>query len=128
MTDRYFTDVQDNKMNDTYEGGPPGGVCTRKIPPFDYPLVEAVSVAPTGAPYNFSTADGISTQPLPTPDGLGFRCSGIWFQTDKFSGLPYSTWPGTIIPPPGAHVPLASDWVTGSSASDWITSPNLPPA
>jgi uncharacterized protein YraI len=122
MTDRYFTYAQDDQVNDTYEGSPPGGVCTRKIPPFDYPLVEAVAVAPTGAPYNFSTADGISTQPLPTPDGLGFRCSGVWNATDKFSGLPYSTWPGTI---QGSGA-LASQDVTGASASDNIT--NLGPA
>jgi hypothetical protein len=125
MTDRWLTDHQDNQTND---GDTPPGACTRLMPPLDYPLVEAVAVAPHNAPYAFSPtdpnwpADGNGAQPLPTPDGLNFKCSGIWNATDKFSGLGYSTWPGTI---QGSGA-LASQDVTGASASDNIT--NLGPA
>jgi uncharacterized protein YraI len=130
MTDRWLTDHQDNQTND---GDTPPGACTRLMPPLDYPLVEAVAVAPHNAPYAFSPtdpnwpADGNGAQPLPTPDGLNFKCSGIWNATDKFSGLGYSTWPGTLPPPaappgtPPGTVPLASHDITGASASDNIT-------
>lgn len=125
MPDRFFTTSQDNSMND---GDTPPGACTRRVPPPVIPLVEALLVAPYGAPFDFSLGDGNAYNKLPVAANLAnFRCSGIWNNTDAFSGLSYSTWPGALPPPaappgtPAGTVPKASDWVTGASTADDIT-------
>jgi hypothetical protein len=112
MQDRYYTGPQDDSMSDG------DGSCTPLVPPPQIPFAEALLVAPFGAPYDFSTADGNATLKLPTVSDLAnFKCSGIWGATWAWSGLPYSTWPGST-PSSGA---IASQGVTGSGASNNIT-------
>jgi hypothetical protein len=98
MADRFFTDKQDNSMNDGTDPTPPGGACTRLVPPPQVPFVEARLIAPTGAPHDFHDGDGNIEMQMPGFLGLGdtwsFRCSGIWNATYAFTRKAYQYWPG----------------------------------
>lgn len=116
MHDRFFTTSQDKMTND---GSGPPGACTAIIPAPETPYVEARIIAPSSAPFDFSSGDDNAYSKLPSAPWSDFSwtCLPIWNLTDQFTTLAYTTWPGVSAKPESATADQYSTGGTGDATN-----------